>query len=96
MGHKKKKRKSVVSLVGGNIIDLHRAGEACVCDPRYHKDLVSVDGDAKQGAGRLQRGQVLPLKLRRVVDADSSRAFPASKSKLSSLVMQTHPVNTVV
>lgn len=74
MGHIKK---TVVSLVGGNVIDLRRACEACVCDPRHHENLVFVDGYTKQGAGCLQRSQVLPLKLSRIVDADSSHAFPA-------------------
>lgn len=71
------KKTPVVSLVGGDVVDLHRAGQACVCDPRHHKDLVFVDSDAKQGAGRLQGSQVLPLKLSGVVDTDSSHAFPA-------------------
>ncbi|TNN53629.1 hypothetical protein EYF80_036203 [Liparis tanakae] len=42
---------------------LHGAGEAHVCDPRHHEDLVLVDSDAKQGAGRFQGSQVLPLEL---------------------------------
>jgi len=69
--------KTVVSLVVGDVVDLHGAGEAHVCDPRHHEDLVLVDSDAKQGAGRLQGSQVLPLELRGVVDTDSLQAFPA-------------------
>ena len=67
---------TVVLLVGGNVVELHRAGEPCVCDPRDHEDLFFVYGDTKQGAGRLQRSQVLPLKLCGVVDTDPSHTFP--------------------
>lgn len=69
--------KPVVSLVGGDVVELCRAGEACVCDSGHHDDLVFVDGDTKQGTRRLQGSQVLPLKLSGVVDADSSHALPA-------------------
>lgn len=73
------KKQTAVSLVGGDVVHLHGGGEACVCDPRRHKDLVFVDGDAEQGAGRLHGGQVLPLKLVGVVDAYSSHALPAQR-----------------
>lgn len=70
-------KKTVASLVHGDVVDFHRTGEACVCDPCHHKDLVIVDGDTKQGTGRLHGSQVLPLKLSGVVDTHSSHAFPA-------------------
>lgn len=78
-------KQAAVSLVVCDVVHLHGGGEACVRDPRRHKDLVFVDGDAKQGAGRLQGGQVLPLKLVGVVDAHSLHALPAQRESSGRL-----------
>lgn len=85
---------TVVSLVAGNVVDLRRAGEAFICDPRNHKDLVFVDSDSKQWAGLLQRSQVLPLKLGGVVDTDSLHAFPAHKHLIQCVKGVLHRFGT--
>ena len=73
--------KAIVVLVGGDVIDLHCAGEARVRYPGNHVDLVVVDGDAKEGAGLLHLGQVLPLKLPGVVRAHPFQALPGMEGR---------------
>jgi len=66
-------------LVGGNVIDFHRVGQARVSHTGSHVDFVLVHSSSKQRPGSFHGSQLLPLKLGWVVDTHILQALPTER-----------------
>ena len=66
------------SLLVGDVVHLHAAGQPRVRHPRHHIDLVLVHRGSAQRARAAHRGQVPPLQGPGVVRTHGTQALPVS------------------
>lgn len=70
------KTKECELRVAGDVIDLHTVSQAVIGDSSHNVDFVFVNSSAEQRAGGFHGCQILPFKLRGVIDTYSPQAFP--------------------
>lgn len=67
---------SKFSLVGFDVVHLHRVCQPCVCDSRCDVNSILVNGGSKQGACGFHGCKLLPFKALGIVRAHLLQAVP--------------------